>query len=142
MNPDVIEKQDGSQASPPVTGSAFGDCPFCGTPTEPLSFCQSGYGVGPRLWCIRCANIECFAIGPVAPTVKEAEAKWRARPNESSSPDCCAEWTRSAGLIDNAWRAAKFFGFHYSWPTFLFCPWCGRARPNGDIRQAGPDASK
>lgn len=52
----------------------------------------------------------------------------------SPSPDCCAEWTRSVGLIDSAWRAAKYFGFHYSWPTFTHCPWCGRAKENEDFR--------
>ncbi len=73
-------------------GSAFGDCRFCGTPTDPLSFCQSGYGVGPRLWCIRCANIECFAIGPVAKSVQEAAEKWRARPNQAlNRRDVCGD---------------------------------------------------
>ena len=80
-NQDLPGEPDAQTGFAPSSGSTFGDCPFCGTPTEPLSFCQSGYGVGPRLWCIRCANIECFAIGPVAPTVEEAEAKWRSRSN-------------------------------------------------------------
>lgn len=51
-----------------------------------------------------------------------------AAPHGSVSPDCCAEWTRSA------WRlnvCVQHIGGMRSEPdaSILFCPWCGRARP-------------
>lgn len=53
----------------------------------------------------------------------------------SAVPACCAEWTRSGNAIYTLSIAAAMVGQKYEGEDFLFCPWCGRARPNdGDQR--------
>lgn len=46
-------------------------------------------------------------------------------------PDCCTEWTRSARMIDSMCVLADSHGMGYRGAIFNYCPWCGRARPNG-----------
>jgi len=48
-------------------------CPFCGHTLGPLSFGQTGYGPGKKLWHVSCYH--CFALGPVGETLEDALRK-------------------------------------------------------------------
>ena len=52
----------------------------------------------------------------------------------SASPDCCAEWTRSAKAIEGLCVMAHIHGMEYKGAPFYYCPWCGRVRPNEKVQ--------
>lgn len=50
----------------------------------------------------------------------------------SASPDCCAQWSRSAWRLNVT--VIRSGGMRSELDVSIrFCPWCGRARPNKQI---------
>jgi hypothetical protein len=84
-----------------------------------------------------------FATGK-AEVIEQRKGEPPVRSSEivGPTPDCCDEWTRSAGRIEHLNLVVAPDDYYSSWHKFLFCPWCGRARPNDRGQAQTPDIEK